>query len=406
MIARKRQKPEYTELEYIEGTGTQYIDTGYMINHLNKIEFKIQDLILPTTVSESFFGAGDTATNNIIALYLDHNHQCLGYRINSNGYNDTQIGDTDKLSGTPTVTIDNGNIVLNNRNNEYSYNYKNIQCYTNRNCYIFARNQGDRIIPKSKVKLCYFKIWDNNALIRDFIPVLDKNNVPCLYDLINKEFYYNQGTGEFLYKEKSELPNQYQQVDYIESTGIQYIDTNYLISSENIQINLEYLINKNNKSDAWTCIVGVQPNNINRGLTIQSYINDITLSAGNKGGLDGVIIPYDTNVKYNIVAKANNNTISVTINNKDSDSVCFENSMIQTDHTYYIFAKNTNNRPVTSSFISAKLYYLQIYDDDHMVKNFIPCYRKSDGEIGLYDTVTKQFFTNQGTGTFLKGVDV
>lgn len=37
---------------------------------------------------------------------------------------------------------------------------------------------------------------------------------------------------------------------------------------------------------------------------------------------------------------------------------------------------------------------------------FVPCYRKSDGEIGMYDTVSKTFYTNAGTGTFLKGADV
>lgn len=38
--------------------------------------------------------------------------------------------------------------------------------------------------------------------------------------------------------------------------------------------------------------------------------------------------------------------------------------------------------------------------------NLVPCYRKSDGEIGMYDLVSKTFYTNQGTGTFTKGEDV
>lgn len=41
------------------------------------------------------------------------------------------------------------------------------------------------------------------------------------------------------------------------------------------------------------------------------------------------------------------------------------------------------------------------------VCDLIPCYRISDGEIGMYNAVTKQFLTNaSGTGTFIKGPNV
>lgn len=47
-----------------------------------------------------------------------------------------------------------------------------------------------------------------------------------------------------------------------------------------------------------------------------------------------------------------------------------------------------------------------MYYDDVFVRNFIPCYRKSDNVIGLYDLVNDVFYTNNGTGIFLKGADV
>ena len=40
------------------------------------------------------------------------------------------------------------------------------------------------------------KIYDNDKIVRDFIPVLDKNNKPALYDKVEGKFYYNQGNGE------------------------------------------------------------------------------------------------------------------------------------------------------------------------------------------------------------------
>ena len=57
-------------------------------------------------------------------------------------------------------------------------------------------------------------------------------------------------------------------------------------------------------------------------------------------------------------------------------------------------------------FASARVYNLCVKNNDTLLGNFIPCYRKSDNEIGMFDTVSQTFYTNQGTGTFLKGDDV
>lgn len=53
-----------------------------------------------------------------------------------------------------------------------------------------------------------------------------------------------------------------------------------------------------------------------------------------------------------------------------------------------------------------KVAYFKILDGTTAVREFIPCYRKADGVIGMWDRVTKAFFVNGGTGTFVKGSDV
>lgn len=52
------------------------------------------------------------------------------------------------------------------------------------------------------------------------------------------------------------------------------------------------------------------------------------------------------------------------------------------------------------------LYGARCSEGHEIVREYIPCYRKSDGEIGLYEKYTKQFLTNSGTGAFTKGPDV
>ena len=49
---------------------------------------------------------------------------------------------------------------------------------------------------------------------------------------------------------------------------------------------------------------------------------------------------------------------------------------------------------------AGKLYYFKAYQNDIIVRDFIPARRNSDDVIGMYDTVSGQFFTNSGTGNF------
>lgn len=70
-----------------------------------------------------------------------------------------------------------------------------------------------------------------------------------------------------------------------------------------------------------------------------------------------------------------------------------------------LFCKYDGNNPGAAGAI-LQLGGFKIYENNVLVKDFIPCYRKSDNEIGMYDTIGKQFYTNQGTGTFTKGGDI
>lgn len=50
------------------------------------------------------------------------------------------------------------------------------------------------------------------------------------------------------------------------------------------------------------------------------------------------------------------------------------------------------------------LYGFKVYGaQDVLLHNLIPVERISDGELGLYDTITDNFYTNSGTGIFIKG---
>lgn len=45
----------------------------------------------------------------------------------------------------------------------------------------------------------YFKFWMNGELKHHLVPCLDETSTPCMYDLVSKTTFYNEGTSDFLY---------------------------------------------------------------------------------------------------------------------------------------------------------------------------------------------------------------
>lgn len=64
------------------------------------------------------------------------------------------------------------------------------------------------------------------------------------------------------------------------------------------------------------------------------------------------------------------------------------------------------NNVGTQYMCKCNVYSFKIYQDGELYASLVPCYRKSDGEIGFYDVARKIFCTNSGTDAFIKGSDV
>lgn len=193
--------PDYTELEYIQSANSQYINTNIQCNIIGRIETKFSTLIIKgynwMCGASSSTGA---ARFNTLGIGLSSNEGNNGFCYNSvvrYTFNSNTIYDIDykMKSGEQLITV-------NNTNYTGSYTGTITPCM----CYIFGLNYGDSGNPGwaennyfTSLKLYKFKIYatDQITLIRDFIPVKDKNDVVCLYDKVSKTYFYNAGTGTF-----------------------------------------------------------------------------------------------------------------------------------------------------------------------------------------------------------------
>lgn len=73
----------------------------------------------------------------------------------------------------------------------------------------------------------------------------------------------------------------------------------------------------------------------------------------------------------------------------------------------YFFARHITSGSGKEHLTSLRFYYSKIIgSNDTIMRELYPCYRKSDNVVGLYDHVNKTFYTNNGSGSFVAGPDV
>ena len=201
-------------------------------------------------------------------------------------------------------------------------------------------------------------------------------------------------------KQGGRLPSGYQEVEWIESTGQQYIDTGFILYKSN-----GFLIDFVPENDVTTT-------------NAPNYIN-----AGGAGGTS------NTRLGINCYKRTDNGELQffswyvdpkITKNQRASlavinriiyypDGTTREMNITETNPTsssMILFAAYNQDLTQIYRFSKMKLYNLKLYNSTDVVRDYIPCYRKSDGEIGLYELIEGRFLTNQGTGTFNKGLDI
>lgn len=84
-------------------------------------------------------------------------------------------------------------------------------------------------------------------------------------------------------------------------------------------------------------------------------------------------------------------------------------TLVQQTCPLSIFGYNRADTGNVTSKREYKLYGARCSIGHEVVREYIPCYRKSDGEVGLYEKFTGQFLTNadaEGGSAFAKGADI
>lgn len=200
-------------------------------------------------------------------------------------------------------------------------------------------------------------------------------------------------------KTSSVLPKEFQQVEYIESDGFQYIDTGIVMSDDiGIQVGFAYTTSSTAQGGNEISLFGVGGTTSSNFCTFTLQLN--YFNAVYYGGTDQRIRTFDTN--YHKLEFNFGSTRELVFD--DTKYKPFTKKLINS-RNLYLFKNNQYN------FISgaqAKIYYCKLIDNqtNAVLRDYVPCFREADNAIGLYDLVNNVFYTNGGTGTFSKGYNI
>lgn len=184
---------------------------------------------------------------------------------------------------------------------------------------------------------------------------------------------------------------EYQKVEYIESHGAEYINTGYVPTS----------ISEITSITAFTIYTNSQYIGVLQQVS-PSYArwhfdtNSNFIEVWRQGTGADVTISYDN--------KFHEFYLSDSLVKIDDIHSHTPYRTFQTTLPFCLFARMRESG--TANFANARQKDFIAKEGGVEVMHLVPCYRKSDGVIGMLDEVSGTFFTNEGGGAFTKGADV
>lgn len=196
------------------------------------------------------------------------------------------------------------------------------------------------------------------------------------------------------------LPSTFQEVEYIETLGSQYIDVNY-IPNNNTRVIVKFRTPPSIPTSSSTTLFYSGSGSAFYGFALASTTISgkfkVFFRAGVYNGyyletLKDYILDYNKSDFY---------LDNVLLHSFDSTLIFTAPFSLPFFAQYY-----QSTRAINYSPSGTRIYYIKIYDNGVLIRDLIPCYRKSDNKAGVYDILNGVFYGNLGSGDFNVGGDI
>jgi hypothetical protein len=402
----------FKRVEYLESSGTQYIDTKVLPERDIEFELRVKyfNPLQPTT-GECVFGMRDTTVTPQWRYMVSNYTTSSGTFATGGGY--ASFGN----NRVAKSTVDNhqdyifkykDDIYSNGVDTEIEIDISNDThaepLPSNYNLLLFAGNYVNQSYKDNFTgRVYYLKIWKSGSLIRYFIPSYDIYTTRgCMYEVVEGKAYYNEGGGDFIYNLKDthlgilhDLPDGFKKVGYLIANGEQWIDTDYIPTNETgyylegqgyvNESTTRYYFGSNETSD-W---------NLNQRIyfaaTPFNYLGWMTSITVTNAAAN---LRQETKVALNFL---NSRKCVTTINETDFTNELSDLSFTPTQKII-LFNVNLGGSPHTGG-LKGRIDTFLISEGNQIVRQFIPCL-DADGIPCMYELYTGTVHYNQGSGQF------
>lgn len=183
------------------------------------------------------------------------------------------------------------------------------------------------------------------------------------------------------------LPDAYKEVEYIQTSGTQYVEIYYRVQVDD-EITVTTMLTE--QTTAERGFAGYCENH-----SPANYYWELCYNEANLGYSS---FPPGYNVPFRMVNISGNGK-NISPNTKNT-LVC-KFATVSLLEKFYVGLYKTNAYNFTG-----RIYRFTIKRNGYKTLNLVPCYRVSDNVVGLFDLVRQAFYENAGSGSFGKGPDV
>lgn len=410
----------FTELEYLESAGIQYIDTGEFLDS----EWSVTVTAANTAPNNDagangVFGHSYSAPNRFaFSLYPELSTHRMVAWIGLGDFGDSYLDWGVDSSVFHTYSLNksmltfDGSPVLDILTEPFTNT-----TYTS---FLFDVNKDSHNGFIGRISSAI--LYQGNSKKRDFRPALDAEGTPCMFDWVSRTCFYNEGLGTFGYKVKRTgeevAPAGITALEYLEASGTQCIETGLTVNASN-GASVEWSMNT--KTD-YANVLSVSNADlagrpINAGGFYVPYWNGVSakfLAVFMDLGENNYTLDEEVQLNTKYVSNLNwLNDHKITLNNKLMGSIPEDVTSYECANPV-LFGSSRNGDLLNVARLNGKIYRARISENDVVIHDFIPVLMRKTTTVaegtttrdvteyipGMYDQITGQFYENNGSGTF------
>ena len=178
---------DFTPVNFLQSSGSQYIDTGRKLTQDSDITIDFR-IVGEINRNAGIFGSRESASKNNLALFQITSPNTFNGDFSE--YLNHRFTTASSLERTK-IQINKAGVWVNDILKKSWSDVADFETPTNGLIFDVGNNNW----TGNKAAMRLYSYTDGSA--QQLVPCLDTSGIPCLYDLISKTAFYNQGSGSF-----------------------------------------------------------------------------------------------------------------------------------------------------------------------------------------------------------------